>query len=78
MASEYGITIKQFGEMTAREVFICMNNINTRIKNNFMFQAKIHGMEIKDTDKPKQIITKEQDELMTKRFAKMNAERFKK
>lgn len=78
LASEYGITIKQFGEMTAREVFICMERISKRKKGDLLFQAKLHGAEIKQSAfaDEKMKITKEQDEMLTKHLELLNKERF--
>jgi predicted lactoylglutathione lyase len=62
--------------MTAREVFICMSNISKRKNNDMIMQAKLHGMEIKDSPKEKMKISKEQDDLLSKHLERINKERF--
>lgn len=62
--------------MTAREVFICMSNISKRKNNDIIIQAKLHGMEIKDSPKEKMKISKEQDDLLSKHLERINKERF--
>lgn len=62
--------------MTAREVFICMSNISKRKNNDILIQAKLHGMEIKDSPKEKMKISKEQDDLLSKHLERINKERF--
>lgn len=62
--------------MTAREVFICMSNISKRKNNDMIIQAKLHGMEIKDSPKEKMKISKEQDDLLSKHLERINKERF--
>lgn len=76
LASEYGLTLQEYGKMTAREVFICMHNIAQRKKDDMMIQAKLHGMEIKNNPTDKIKISKEQDDLLTKHLEKINKERF--
>ena len=62
--------------MTAREVFICMSNISKRKNNDMIMQAKLHGMEIKNSPKEKILISKEQDDLLSKHLERINKERF--
>jgi hypothetical protein len=78
MASEYGLTIKQYGDMTAREVFICMSNISKRKNDDMIIQAKLHGMEIKNGHKEKMLISKEQDDFLSGHLERINKERFSK
>lgn len=62
--------------MTRREVYYCTQAISKRTKAKFIFQAKIHGAEIKDQAIEKIAITKEHDNIMTKHLEKINKERF--
>ena len=59
IASEYGITLNQFGDMTSREVFMCIKRINVRRRNDAIFDAGIHGAELKPNDTQTTSIVKE-------------------
>lgn len=64
--------------MTLREALICLERISKRKKGEFLFQAKIHGAEIKQSSlhDEKMKITKEQDDMLTKHLERINKERF--
>jgi hypothetical protein len=76
IASEYGYTLEQFGQMTVREVFVCMSNISKRKNNDLVIQAKLHGMKLEDNTKKKMVISKDDDEMLTKHLERINRERF--
>jgi len=61
--------------MTAREVFVSLENISKRTKSEYIFQAKIHGAEINEPLE-KVNFSKEKDDAMTRHMEKINKERF--
>lgn len=62
--------------MTAREVFIAVSNISKRTKNEYHFQAKLHGLEFKESTVDKVKFSKTDDEILTKQIERINKERF--
>ena len=50
IASQYGLTFRQIGKMTFREVFIAFDAIMERRKQEMIFQAKCMGAEIKEDE----------------------------
>lgn len=62
--------------MTARELFVAMSNISKRTKNEYHFQAKLHGLEFKDKDVEKVSFSKDDDDFLSKQIERINKERF--
>jgi len=48
IASQYGYTFKEIGQMTFKQVFIAFTQIMKRKKEEIKLQAKMIGAEIKD------------------------------
>lgn len=60
IASEYGFTIKQFGEMTSREVYMCCKKIGERLQRDFKINASIHGATIEEKNDDEKIVFDEE------------------
>lgn len=46
IACQYGYSIEQFGTMTRREVIECCYKIQKRMRDDYIFQAQLHGAKI--------------------------------
>lgn len=63
--------------MSVREVDIALKKINMRLRNDFVLNAKLHGVELKsEVSSEKVKFDKEKDKILTDAIEKMNKERF--
>ena len=61
IASQYGYTFKQFGQMTFIQVFTAFGAIAKRREQELKFQARCMGAEIKDDTTPEKITETDRD-----------------
>jgi len=65
IASEYGFTLEQFGNMTTREVFMCCKKISERLHRDFKINASIHGATISEEKEEEKVnFTEDQDKFL--------------
>lgn len=62
--------------MTVREIHICLQKISKRTQQEYHFQAKLHGLEFKNSHAEKVQFRKKEDDVLSSHLDKINKERF--